>query len=603
MIRLSEELELPDDLVTQPCAILARRGAGKTYTASVMTEEMLGQGLPVVVLDPLGVWWGLRSSADGEHSGLPVTILGGDHGDVPLEPTGGRLAAELVVEEPGGWIIDLSLFESQAAQDRFAYDFAERLYRAQRRESAPLHLMVDEAHNFVPQNVTSGRGAGGHGPKMLGAYEVLVRQGRSRGIGCTLISQRPAVINKNVLSQVEVLIAGQVTGKIDRDVLTAWAKGWATKDQLTEFEGSLASLKIGEVWLWSPQWLETFQRVQIRKRTTFDSSATPKAGEVRIEPRVLAPVDLEAVKVRMAATIEKVEASDPKKLQARIRELERDARAHVCPIFAPERIVETVEVPVVDPELLTGLIRVMQFGADHLLAVGAHLREIEDQALPIIEQLQEQLTKSAGAAAGSAPPAQPRRVPAPQTDRSAREPSPRPAGTSVSSPQVREQKRGSADGSLPKAERAFLTVLAQHGPQERARLATLAGYSVKSRHVDNVLGALRSKSYVSTGWPAEITADGRDALGPWDPLPEGAELRAYWLAHERVSAAGRAFLQVLFDRYPDTIHRDDLAEAAGYSPTSRHVDNTLGALRTLGLAVGGRDAIAASDTLYVEGGR
>ena len=32
-------------------------------------------------------------------------------------------------------------------------------------------------------------------------------------------------------------------------------------------------------WVWSPGWLEMMRRVHVRPRRTFDSSATPKAGE------------------------------------------------------------------------------------------------------------------------------------------------------------------------------------------------------------------------------------------------------------------------------------------------------------------------------------
>jgi uncharacterized protein len=71
--------------VTQTFAILAKRGAGKTYTSVVMVEEMLKAGLQVVVVDPVGVWWGLRSSADGQYEGLPIVIMGGERGDVPLD--------------------------------------------------------------------------------------------------------------------------------------------------------------------------------------------------------------------------------------------------------------------------------------------------------------------------------------------------------------------------------------------------------------------------------------------------------------------------------------------------------------------------------------
>ena len=43
-MKIAPNLTLPDDAVTQTIALLARRGAGKTHTASVIAEEMLSGG-------------------------------------------------------------------------------------------------------------------------------------------------------------------------------------------------------------------------------------------------------------------------------------------------------------------------------------------------------------------------------------------------------------------------------------------------------------------------------------------------------------------------------------------------------------------------------
>jgi hypothetical protein len=162
-LEIARNLALPADYVTQTGAILARRGAGKTHTGVVLAEELFAANQPFVVLDPTGVWWGLRTARSGTDVGLPVIIIGGDHADVPLEPTGGELVADLVaVENPYFYVIDLSALESDRAQDRFVTDFAKRLYRIKASHRTPLHLMIDEADSFVPQN-PKGREA------MLGA--------------------------------------------------------------------------------------------------------------------------------------------------------------------------------------------------------------------------------------------------------------------------------------------------------------------------------------------------------------------------------------------------------------------------------------------------
>ena len=301
-LQIARGLALPEDLVTKTVGILAQRRKGKTYTASVVAEELVAAGIPFVALDPTGAWWGLRSSADGTKPGLPVTILGGEHGDVPLERTGGKLIAELVVEQPGWYVLDLSHFESHEADRQFATDFAERLYRrkGQPGGDAPLHLFVDEADLFAPQQSPSGD------KRMLGAFETLVRRGGLRGIGTTLITQRSAVVNKNVLEQLDMLIVLRTVGPNDRTRIQDIVAANGTTEELAAIKASMASLTIGEAWIWEPgAEPPLFKRVLIRERITFNSSATPKAGEHKVEPSRMAEIDLDVIKERMAETIER----------------------------------------------------------------------------------------------------------------------------------------------------------------------------------------------------------------------------------------------------------------------------------------------------------
>src|SRR5664279_2404996 len=97
MLVVGPDLKLPEEAVTETFAILGKRGVGKTTTARVLTEDLLEVGLPALILDPTGAWWGLRASADGAGDGYPVVIFGGDHADVPLEETSGSLIADVVV--------------------------------------------------------------------------------------------------------------------------------------------------------------------------------------------------------------------------------------------------------------------------------------------------------------------------------------------------------------------------------------------------------------------------------------------------------------------------------------------------------------------------
>jgi hypothetical protein len=147
--------------------------------------------------------------------------------------------------------------------------------------------------------------------------------------------------------------------------------------------------------------------------------------------------------------------------------------------------------------------------------------------------------------------------------------------------------------------RAFLTVLAnrQGKPTRRNQLAVFSGYSAKSRHVDNTISALRTSGYlVGSSDALQITSAGLEALGTFEPLPTGRALIDYWI-RESGTAPG-AMLSALVNVYPRTMTRDEVAEAANYSPTSRHVDNSLSYLRTLELITGDRSALSASQELF-----
>jgi uncharacterized protein len=107
-LHISRDLGLPLDAITETFAILAKRGAGKSNAAVVMAEEMYDAGLPWVAIDPKGDWWGVRAAGDGKNPGLEVVVFGGQHGDVPLEPTAGRLVADLIVESRITCVLDVS---------------------------------------------------------------------------------------------------------------------------------------------------------------------------------------------------------------------------------------------------------------------------------------------------------------------------------------------------------------------------------------------------------------------------------------------------------------------------------------------------------------
>jgi hypothetical protein len=311
----------PDYVGGGTFGLLAKKGAGKSYTARVMCEEFWKADIPFVLMDPMGTSWGLRSSADGKGAGIPVAIFGkpGDaHSDAPLERGGGALLADLVVDERLSMVLDMSGLGSRAAERQFAQDFFERLYR---RNSELVHVLVDEADLFAPQKPQAGD------RQLLGVTENIVRRGRNRGIGMTLITQRPAVLNKDVLTQVDGLVAMRITGLTDRQAIDAWVAGHGDDPELAkEVKGSLAALSNGVCWWWVPE-LHILKRVQVRQSDTFDSSPTRKRGEKGRGPKGFADVDMGAIEKRMEDTIERAKAEDPKELRKQLAEAKRELAA------------------------------------------------------------------------------------------------------------------------------------------------------------------------------------------------------------------------------------------------------------------------------------
>ena len=328
-LKISDNVALPSDAVTQTMACIGRKGSGKTYLATLLVEQMLDVGAQVVVLDPVGNYWGLRVDADGKSKGKDIFIAGGERGDVPVLPEAGARFARLVVEKNVSMILDVSGFR-QGERKRFAADFAEEFFHLKKTQRSAVHLFVEEAQLFVPQR------CGPEEARMLGAFENIIRLGRNYGVGATLISQRPQSVNKEVLSQVECLCVLQVNGSHERKALEEWVQEAGADRKLV---GELPGLSQGEGYIWSPSWLRIFERVQFSKKTTFDASATPQVGKAT-KAALLTAVDVEALKEDLKEVISSAERDDPKALRRKIAEMERAATTAVNPRM--ERELERV---------------------------------------------------------------------------------------------------------------------------------------------------------------------------------------------------------------------------------------------------------------------
>lgn len=547
-LRVARDLELPDELVVEKQAILAMSGAGKSNAAVVMAEAMYDAGLPWVVIDPKGDWWGVRAGRNGRGEGLRVPVLGGLHGDVPLEATAGKVIANLIASKRLTCVLDVSEFDTRQDLFRFLADFAETLLK---RNTQPLHVFAEEADDYLPQVAREK----GNLPRCLGAWQRLVKRGRQRGIGSTLITQRSASINKDVLNMTDTLIVMRTVGINDRKTVKEWV---TAHDGNEELLASLPSLGDGEAWVYSPQKLRLNQRIRFLRRRTFDSGATPLLGEKASKVATLSDIDLDALKDEMADTIARQRADDPNLLRQRIKELERDLakRPKETETVEVERVVE-VEVPVLEPGVLERL--------EDLLSPGAGLLgEVQELMLKQRMRVEGELDANRRPAPARAAPAAPARAPAPH----------RPA---------REAAPVDGDARLGKAERKVLTAILNQPGASKDEISLLTGYRPTASTIGVALSNLRRAGLVDLEQTVATVA-GIQWLGDdYEPLPSGPALLEYWRAHLGANNFDRKTFDLLVGDFPLLLTKEEIQDRTGSSRTASTTGVSLAKLRKLRL--------------------
>lgn len=584
-LRIAKELALPRDFVTQSAAILARKRSGKSYTARKIVEQLLRLGEQVIIVDPKGDWWGILSSANGKAPGFPITIFGGEHKHVPLEVRGGELVAKVAVEERASMLLDLSEFrKSEVAQ--FMADFLETLYRLKAKEAnrSTVMLVVDEADAIAPQKPFPNE------TKMLGAIEDVVRRGGQRGLGCILVSQRSAVLNKNVLTQTQVMIALRTIAPQDIAAMEDWIKVHGDKERRDQMVSALPSLPIGEAWFWSPGWPDAegiFKRVKVDPIETFDSGATPKPGEKKKRPKKLADVDLERIRHLMADVVARAQADDPKLLRARIAELEKTSKANERAVKLSEEL--RTQVPTIAPVDWKWLRRETD------AAVGEFGTAMETALAKLDKRISDALCDSEVVHDGKKRHG---RVASTQFDGSSIPKQPKPAARPKAHAPLKQSANVGATSSTPGGGlfRMMVALAQRQKGLTNAQLGVRAGISSRSGTFSTYLSKGRTEGWIrDEGEKRFITQDGIDALGDFNPLPEGAELLDYWV--KKLGGGAARMLSSLAEAYPNAMTNEELGEAAGISSRSGTFSTYLSKLRTLELVDGGRGEIKMSEEL------
>jgi hypothetical protein len=514
---------IPSEALDNHIAFLGGTGSGKTSAAKrEIVEPALKSGKRVIIIDPTDAWWGLRLKADGKTKGYPIHIFGGKHSDFPLRAQDAEVLADAFSKSSDSAVF---VTKEMTVSDRTSFftKFAEVILR---RNRGAVYLVIDESHLFMPQ---AGAQAGGGAPAMLHAGNNLVSLGRSSGFRISLLSQRPAKLHKDSLSQVQTLVAMRVLAPQDRKAIREWMEDQADAEKGREIIASLPTLKPGQGWVWAPL-AGVLHRVHFDMPLTFDSS---KAPDNDAEGPVLAPLDTEGLQARLATVEADRKANDPSLLKAEISKLKAE--------LAKKPIANTPEqnLAIYDDAFEKGMV------------AGATKYQ------PTIQCMVKALKQIAGDAQQAS-----EGVPLPDPTKGVDFRIPEKAAGHTIHYSGIKLPVADQSGTIKPAQRQILTILAQY-PAGRSmnKLAVFSGKAM-SGGFRNYVYALNNAGLVTKeGDDYRITEAGLQTLGDYTPLPVGSELAAHWMF--KLKPAEAQILSAIMTASPRALSMHEIAAAVG----------------------------------------
>ena len=524
-------------------AILGIKDSGKTYTATWFAERLHVAGIPFVAFDPSGAWRFLRRP--GKGPGLPVVVAGGVDADLPLAPATAPAIVEAAMRGGVSLVLDMSSqaeYLSKADWRRIVRD-CMRVLLARNAPHGLRHVFVEEASEFCPQRVFDG--------ETYAEVEKLARIGGNARLGYTLVNQRAEEVNKAVLELCDNLLLHRQKGRNSLVALGKWLDVGAVRDHKAVV-GTLATLPTGECWAWMAEASEAI-RVKVPGKNSFHPDRRLLRGVAgAAAPKAVDVADfVEAMRTALPAIAADVETNDPKQLRAEVARL--------------KELLAKAEGPR-DPSAL-------EASYAHGLAEGRRERDAWRKTAKSLHASLEQITKVASSVARID------FIEAPSIEKPMHHhtPSLKSNGT--------VKITGSIELSGP--QRQLLGALRWwqvNGFDEVTRIqaAMAAGWKPTSGHIANVLGSLRTAGLVDYPSPGEVrlTTEGRTAAPEPDDDDRGL--------HDRVRAVLDGPQRQVFDYLLKHDHarehaRETLARGCGWEPTSGHIANVLGSLRTLGV--------------------
>ncbi len=195
----------------QHLAIMGKTGLGKTYTGEVLLEQLLLKGYTSIIVDPHDDFLVLAEVPEFEGK---VKIF--------------RMKRELptlsdLYHEGCCTIIPMKDFDDEDWRERVMHYLTTLLFdNVKAGNINPFFFVIDESHILAPQD---------HKNFCKESIIKAVKEGRKFGMGVILLTQRPASLDKNALSQCGTQIILKVTNDNDIKSISRSVEGMTVEDK------------------------------------------------------------------------------------------------------------------------------------------------------------------------------------------------------------------------------------------------------------------------------------------------------------------------------------------------------------------------------------
>jgi DNA helicase HerA-like ATPase len=323
-------------VLTMHLSVLAKSGAGKSYSVGVILEEMISKNIPLIVFDPHGEYSTLKFKNDNKEDikklknydlktqafsvqefGDPTIVPGArpiklsksaDEEEflhlLPGKLTNSQLAllysslkntkstdfnaiiSSLEAEESNAkWSIismiehlnNLNIFSNTTIsyneflkpgtcsiinmkgitpdiQELIVYKICSDMFELRKKgKIPPFFMIIEEAHNYCPERSFGET-------KASKIIRSIASEGRKFGLGLCVISQRPARVDKSILSQCSTQFILKVTNPNDLKAITSSIEGITAST-----EGEIQNLPIGTALITGLTEVPLFVNIRPRK--------------------------------------------------------------------------------------------------------------------------------------------------------------------------------------------------------------------------------------------------------------------------------------------------------------------------------------------------